>query len=73
MKPLALARALSKLETNNIRDPMQMRNQNPAHASLFIVNPFRGGGFVSIFSTHPPVKERIKRLQTMASKEGYLQ
>jgi heat shock protein HtpX len=73
MKPLALARALSKLESVNTRNPMQMQHQNPAHASLFIVNPFRGGGFVSLFSTHPPIKERIRRLQAMASREGYLQ
>jgi len=73
MKPLALARALSKLETNNVRHPMQMRSSNPAHASLFIVNPFRGSGFASIFSTHPATKERIRRLQAMAAKEGYLQ
>jgi len=73
MKPLALARALSKLESYNVRSPMQMERSNPAHASLFIVNPFRGSGFASIFSTHPPIKERIRRLQAMASREGYLQ
>jgi heat shock protein HtpX len=73
MKPMALARALSKLETNNVRNPMQMKSSNPAHASLFIVNPFRGSGFASIFSTHPATKERIRRLQAMAAKEGYLQ
>ena len=73
MKPLALARALSKLEGQNVRNPMQMEHSNPAHASLFIVNPFRGGGFVSLFSTHPPIKERVRRLQAMASREGYLQ
>lgn len=73
MKPLALANALSKLETTNKRNPMHMRSQNPAHASLFIVNPFRGSGFASIFSTHPATKERIRRLQAMAAKEGYLQ
>lgn len=73
MKPLALARALSKLENDNARHPMQMQSSNPAHSSLFIVNPFRGSGFASIFSTHPPIKERIRRLQSMASREGYLQ
>lgn len=61
MKPWALANALEKLEAGNRKRPLQYGN--PASASLFIVNPFRGGGFFAIFSTHPPVKERIRRLR----------
>ncbi len=63
MKPWALANALEKLEAGNRKRPLQYGN--PASASLFIVNPFRGSGFFAIFSTHPPVKERIRRLREM--------
>lgn len=63
MKPLALANALEKLEAGNKKRPLQYGN--PASSSLFIVNPFRGSGFISLFSTHPPIKERIRRLREM--------
>jgi heat shock protein HtpX len=72
MKPLALARALSKLEESNESRPMRFTHSSPAHASLFIVNPFHGGAFISLFSTHPPIKARIERLERLADKEGYL-
>jgi heat shock protein HtpX len=62
MKPLALARALSKLQNANESRPMRFGSQSPAHASLFIVNPFSKSAFVSLFSTHPPIEARIKRL-----------
>ncbi len=39
---------------------------NPATAHLFIVNPLHGGGLMSLFSTHPPIEERIARLEKMA-------
>mgnify|MGYP006288025123 CR=1 FL=1 len=58
-----LARALEKLEGMNKRKPM--RASTEAGASLFIVNPFSRQGLTNLFSTHPPVKERIKRLRTM--------
>jgi len=67
-RPRALARALAKLEESNRRRPID--RGNPASASLFIVNPFRGGGVVALFSTHPPIKERIRRLEEMASTMG---
>ena len=67
-RPLYLARALEKLETANRRSPM--RFGSPASSNLFIVNPFNGGTLVSIFSTHPPMAERIKRLRQMANKMG---
>jgi heat shock protein HtpX len=42
-----------------------MAGGSPSTAHLFIVNPFRGG-IASLFSTHPPMEERIKRLQALA-------
>ncbi|OGR89927.1 MAG: protease HtpX [Elusimicrobia bacterium RIFCSPLOWO2_01_FULL_59_12] len=63
-KPLALASALQKIavETNRARVPL---STNPATAHLFIMNPLRGEGLFSLFSTHPPTSERIKRLEAM--------
>jgi len=69
-RPLALASALAKLEEANKRRPIN--RGNPASASLFIVNPFRGGGFVRLFSTHPPVKERIRRLEKLSQEMGFV-
>lgn len=63
--PLALASALENLERGVQQRPMQ--NANPASAHMFIVNPLRGGGMASLFSTHPPVKERVKRLRELAT------
>ncbi len=58
--PYALARALQKLDNFSRRIPMQA---TPATAHLFIVAPLLGsGGFANLFSTHPPIKERIRRL-----------
>ncbi len=65
--PLWLARALDKLKRGNEAVPMQDANQATAH--MFIVNPFAGmGGLSSLFSTHPPIEERIDRLQHMAGQ-----
>ena len=61
--PHHLASALRKLETANSRLPMPRVNEATAH--MFIVNPLRGGGFKSLFFTHPPVEERIRRLESM--------
>jgi len=61
--PLSLARALGKLERAAQRIPMEA---NPSTAHMFIVNPLRGGGVLSLFSTHPPIEERIARLEEMA-------
>lgn len=58
-----LASALRKLEMANSRMPMPKINEATAH--MFIVNPLRGGGIKSLFSTHPPVEERIRRLENM--------
>jgi heat shock protein HtpX len=64
-KPLGLASALAKLHNGAARNPLQ--NGNPAHSNLFIVNPFLGGGLQKLFASHPPVEERIKKLNEMAS------
>ena len=61
--PLSLAKALGKLEVAAQRIPM---NANPSTAHMFIVNPLRGGGVLSLFSTHPPIEERIAKLEEMA-------
>jgi heat shock protein HtpX len=63
--PLSLANALSKLENANESAPMPRVNEATAH--MFIVNPLRGGGGVkALFTTHPPMAERIRRLEEMA-------
>ena len=61
--PHYLARALGKLDMAAQKIPMQA---NPSTAHMFIVNPLRGGGVLSLFSTHPPIEERIARLEEMA-------
>jgi heat shock protein HtpX len=61
--PLALASALEKLEAWTQRVPLPV---NPAVAPLFIVNPLPGQFIANLFSTHPPIEERIKRLRRMA-------
>jgi heat shock protein HtpX len=63
-KPLALASALDRLESSAKARPLI--GGSPATASLFIVNPFRGGGVLSLFSTHPPMEKRIARLKELA-------
>ena len=61
--PLSLANALKKLQRGIEKIPMEA---NPATAHLFIVSPLTGGGLMTLFSTHPPLEERISRLETMA-------
>jgi len=60
--PLALASALRKLQAGSQRIPL---DANPATAHMFIVNPLRSGGIVNLFSTHPPMEDRIARLESM--------
>jgi heat shock protein HtpX len=64
-QPLSLASALNKLSKVNEKLPMQ--NAEPATAHMFIVSPFSRKSFYRIFSTHPPIEERIKRLQEIAA------
>jgi heat shock protein HtpX len=61
-KPWGLAKALGKLETASKALPM---DASPATAHLFIVNPLSGRSLLRLFSTHPPVEERIARLRSM--------
>ena len=62
--PNALADALARLQAGAERRPMEA---NPSTAHMFIVNPFAGAmdGLRSMFSTHPPTEERIRRLREM--------
>ncbi len=64
-QPSALATALEKLAKD--REPLEAANKATAH--LYVVNPFKGkdvgGWFVGLFQTHPPIEERIRRLQKM--------
>ncbi|MFQ5658299.1 MAG: zinc metalloprotease HtpX [Candidatus Methylomirabilales bacterium] len=61
-KPYALASALERLHMAAERIPL---NANPATSHLFIVNPLSGRSLMRFFSTHPPVEERIRRLQAL--------
>ena len=61
--PSYLAKALGKLDMAAHKIPM---DANPSTAHMFIVNPLTGGGVLSLFSTHPPLEERIARLEEMA-------
>ncbi len=61
--PYYLASALRKLESANRQMPMPRVNEATAH--MFIVNPLRGDGLKALFSTHPPVEERVRRLEGM--------
>jgi heat shock protein HtpX len=68
--PEALASALGKLQTGVQVRPMEPSGATNAVSSLYIVHPFRGGGLSHLFSTHPPVEERIRRLRRQA---GYVE
>jgi len=61
--PRYLSNALRKLEMANSQAPMTKVNEATAH--MFIVNPLRGGGMRALFSTHPPMEERVRRLESM--------
>ena len=62
--PEGLARALEKLAAASERMPM---NADPSTAHMFIVNPLSGRALAGLFSTHPPIEERIRRLRSMRS------
>jgi heat shock protein HtpX len=64
-KPLSLASALRKLSQAN--ETKQLNHISPATAHMFIVNPLKKGGIANLFSTHPPIEERIERLNKLAA------
>jgi heat shock protein HtpX len=66
-QPWGLAKALEKLDMASKMAPMPA---TPATAHLFIVNPLTGSGFATLFSTHPPIAERVARLRAMASSRA---
>ena len=63
--PLALASALNKLQHGN--EVIPMRNAGTSSAHMFIINPLSGKSLMKLFSTHPPIEERIARLQEIAA------
>ena len=63
-RPDMLASALARISGYNKEVPM--RNAEPSTAHMMIINPLRGGGIFSLFSTHPPIAKRIERLNSMA-------
>ena len=70
--PLALASALRKLHMGAQNIPLHVNNATAnATAHMFIVNPLSGRALASLFSTHPPMEERIARLEAMAGNRGY--
>ena len=64
--PMHLANALKRLQAGVAYQPMV--DANPSTAHLFIVNPFAARGVLALFSTHPPMEERIRRLEEMAHR-----
>ena len=61
-RPYSLASALEKLARTSQATPLKA---NPSTAHMFIVNPLTGRSFVNLFSTHPPIEERVARLRSM--------
>ena len=71
--PLALASALRKLEMGAQNIPLQVNDATAnSTAHMFIVNPLTGAGLAKLFSTHPPMEERIARLEAMAKDMSYM-
>lgn len=68
--PLALAAALRKLESGTQQVPLPQDPRLVDVSHMMIANPFRGGGVARLFATHPPMADRIARLERMAGTPG---
>jgi heat shock protein HtpX len=68
--PLSLANALRKLDEGVAARPLQPTSQLENVSHLMIANPFRGVGMARLFQTHPPMEDRISRLEDMAAEYG---
>jgi heat shock protein HtpX len=69
-RPLWLASALQRISAGAERIENEDAEAHPATAHMFIVNPLFGGGMQSLFATHPPIEERVARLEAMAQEMG---
>jgi heat shock protein HtpX len=68
--PLALAGALRKIAAGTAARPLPQEDRLVTQSHLMIANPFRGQGLASLFTTHPPMPERVARLEQMARELG---
>ena len=69
-QPQWLAQALENLQRGAEAIANPAAEANPATAHLFIVNPLQGGSWATLFSTHPPLAERVRRLRLMAGERS---